>query len=131
MISRGFVDVLFILLCGTIALLSQSVRLGAIDAAPARAGGGGVSPIHADQIRSLIVSDKKLALDGDPLQIDEVADRLKPAEIVLLLPSMDTLSHHRMIAVWSELRERGVEARFGVQSTGDFTNESGRSGKGG
>ena len=115
-ISKSFVDVLFILLCGTIVLLTESVQVGSVDTAPAEVGAGGVSEIRADQVRPVVVTEKAITVDEQPYaRPGEAAKNLGPREAALLVPGDRELSHHRMMAVWSAFQERGVRVRLAAE----------------
>lgn len=113
--QRGFLDLLFILLCSAMVMLSQSLPLGSIDAAPARLGSGGVSPIHADQVRPLIVSEHAIDLKDQPVdRLDDLADLLSEDDVLVIMPRHATVSHHRVMAVWHELRQMSLPVKLGV-----------------
>jgi len=114
--STNFIDLLFILLCGTIVMLSQSLRLGGIEAKPAKVGGGAVSEIMADDVRIVGVSESKLAMEGrDFVNAVDVSKQLLPSAAVVLVPSNESVSHHRMMQVWSQFTELGWSPQIGVQ----------------
>lgn len=115
-VSKSFVDLLFILLCGTIVLLSQSLRIGTVSAAPARVGGEGISPITMADVRPVVVQPQGLVFDDQPYPtVDALAVRLQPTDCVLLVAGEQGLSHHRMMRTWSEFHQRGFVTRFGVE----------------
>ncbi|MEM6259653.1 MAG: hypothetical protein AAGI37_15345 [Planctomycetota bacterium] len=121
---RGFIDVLFILLCGAIVLLSQSLPLGELDAAPTRVGGGGVSAISADAAVIVVVDDDRVWLeDGTPTDERLLPSQLAADAFPLLVPAAEGVSHHRVLAVWDTLRHAGVTAGFGVvpDDSGSFS----------
>ena len=57
---KSFIDVLFIILLATLVMLTQTVNLGAVDTALAKIGPGGLSPIRADQVQVVVVSQDAL-----------------------------------------------------------------------
>ncbi len=63
MINKGFVDLLFILLCGAIVMLAQSVRLGSIPSQPADAGAG-ASRVDGEETVVMVVGSDWVALEG-------------------------------------------------------------------
>ncbi len=115
MMRSSFVDLLFILLCSAIVLLSQSLHIGAVEIAPAEAGGGGISEVNADDVRVVAVYEERLVLEeGDVASPAALAEMVSAEETVLLVSGDERVSHHRMMDVWSALRERRVAVRFGV-----------------
>ena len=79
--SKSFIDLLFILLCGTIVLLSQSLQIGTIKIAPTKVGSGGISPINADEFAVLAVNDDYMELSslkvGEPVKVKTVSEICK------------------------------------------------------
>lgn len=114
MISRSFVDLLFILLCGAVVMLANSVQLRLADAAPARVAGGGKLDLAGRSLRVVVVGEDRLQLDGEPLPADELAASLSERDRVVILPETELITHHRMLAVWSRLRSIGIDAALGV-----------------
>ena len=107
---------MFILLCGTIVLLSRSIRLDGLQTAPATVGDGGVSEIVADRIRLVGVADRDLHLgDAAYASVDALVADLRPDEVVVLVPVDALVSHHRVMAVWSAFTKRGLQPHLGVQ----------------
>ena len=125
---KSFVDVLFILLLGTIVMLTESVQLGTIDAALARRGGDGISSVRADEVKVVVVADDDLEHDGRRYPNGAaLLSTLGPEGTVLLLPSGEALPHRRMIEIWLQLRDAGLDVRLGVELTEDeATTASGR-----
>ncbi len=114
--SKSFIDVLFILLLGTLVMLTQAVQLGAVDTEVAKLGAGGISPLRADEIQVIVVREDDLWLDGRPsVQVHEVIARIRPQDPVLLITGDRTVSHHRVMAIWSALRERQLDVKLGAQ----------------
>ena len=116
--SSSFLDLLFILLLATLAMLCNSSRLGALDGAPAKAGGGVAGVVNADQVVPIYVAEQGYVFEQQAY--DAVEDlpgnaRPVPGGCVLLIPVDASVSHPRVIAAWSELSERGWETKLGVQ----------------
>jgi hypothetical protein len=114
---KSFVDVLFIMLLGVLALLADSVPIGSVEVAPAEVGGGGIAQIIADQARLVVLTrEDTLVLDDRPYPTAAalVAD-IRPGEWVVLVPGHADVRHHRMMRVWSDIRERGVVVKLGVR----------------
>ena len=113
--SKSFIDVLFILLLGTMVMLTQSVQLGAVDTSVTRLGAGGISPVRADAIEVVVVDDQGLTLDdGTPTDVESLTTSLEPAGVVLLITADGEVRHHRMMDVWSDLRERNLDVKLGA-----------------
>ena len=113
--SKGFIDVLFILLLSTIVMLTQSVQLGAVETAVTRLGAGAISPIRADEIEVVVVDEDGLKLDdGTPTDVESLSSRLQPADVVLLITANGEVRHHRIMDVWSDLRERDLDVKLGA-----------------
>ena len=60
MISRSFVDLLFILLCAAIVMLANSSPLRVAEADPAKAAGGGTLDLAGRELRLLVVGETEL-----------------------------------------------------------------------
>lgn len=114
MISRSFVDLLFILLCGAVVMLANSVPLRLADAAPAKVAGGGRLDLAGRTLRVLVVGEDRLRLDGELLPPEAPLPTFRDEDRVVLLPEGVAVTHHRMLAVWSDLRGAGIEADLGV-----------------
>jgi biopolymer transport protein ExbD len=127
-VSKSFVDILFILLCATIVLLSQSLQVGAVKTAPAEVGGGAISPVKADEVRAVVVNQKDLLIDGVSVGVQGLKGKLESHECALLVPGDEGLSHHRMMKVWSDLRAMDVTVKLAAVETEPATNFGGREG---
>ena len=116
--NKSFVDLLFILLCCTIVLLSQSLQVGAVDAAPAKLGGGGISEVRADEVQLVVIDDAELVLVDDAAQQHaygspaELLRGVLPNRCVLLAAAHAEVSHHRVMEIWSHCREAGVAVKL-------------------
>ena len=112
---KSFIDLLFILLLGTIVMLTQSVRIGAVDTVLTKLGAGGISPIRADEVRVVVVRDEELWLE-DRAWTDAaaLAGGLDPSDVVLLVTADREILHHRMMDVWSTLRELRLDVKLGA-----------------
>lgn len=121
--NKSFVDLLFILLCGTIVLLSQSLQIGAVQAEPAKLGGGGVSAVRAADTQLVTVAEDSLVLVNDhraprPLvSLDALADAVATEKCVLLVPATAAVTHHRVMQVWSECRRAGLAVKLAATAT--------------
>jgi biopolymer transport protein ExbD len=116
MLSRSFVDVLFILLLGTMVMLSRSVQVGAVDTELLRLGHGAVSPVRSEDIRLLVVGETSLQLeDHDVTGVDELVPWIRPEDAVLLVARGADVPHQRVMAVWSELRAADLNVALGAE----------------
>ena len=115
MINRGFVDLLFILLCSTIVLLAQSVRLEGLAAEPAKAGSGGNRSLAGRELILVSVFERHIETqDGvmkrlGSMQLDE------DTETVVLVPANKEISHHRIMDLWREAEQLGMDVELGVE----------------
>jgi biopolymer transport protein ExbD len=115
MISRSFVDLLFILLCAAIVMLANSSPLRVAEADPARAAGGGTLDLAGRELRLLVVGETELWIGEEPVAEGEaIATRFAASDRVVIVPSAVWVTHHRVIEVWSQLQAAGVEADLGV-----------------
>lgn len=115
MISRSFVDLLFILLCAAIVMLANSSPLRIADADPAKAAGGGSLDLAGRDLRLLVVGESDLWLDEALLpQGSALASAFSSADRVVIVPRSAAVTHHRVIEVWSELQAVGIAADLGV-----------------
>lgn len=113
---KSFIDVLFILLLGTMVMLTQSVRLGALDTDLARIGGEGISPVRADQVEVVVVGEHGLVHEEQPCQdTASLAARLRPDRPVLLITADRDVRHHRVLDVWLALRDLGLDVKLGAE----------------
>ncbi len=113
---KSFIDVLFILLLSAMVMLTQSVQLGAVDTVLAELGAGGVSPISADDVQIVVVSDDELRLnDRSFAAAEEIAGSLRAGDPVLLVTADAEVRHHRVLGVWSALRHQGLDVKLGAK----------------
>lgn len=118
MICRGFVDLLFILLCSTIVLLAQSIPLRGLLAEPAVAGTGGSRPLGGDDVVLVSVSESTLTTQSASGTRLEELSIPSSSSTVIIVPAADTITHHRVIDVWRQAREAGFHVELGVQPGG-------------
>lgn len=113
---KSFIDVLFILLLGTMVLLTQSVQIGAIDTVMARMGAGGISPVRADEVQIVVVSESELKLgDRTFTDIKHMAPLMNADAPVLLVTADAEVRHHRVMEVWMELAALDLDVKLGAQ----------------
>ncbi len=113
---RSFIDILFIILLATLVMLTQSVQLGAVDTALTTLGAGGISPVSADDVQIVIIGQDQVQFDGATWQTcEQLGNALRPHDPVLLLTADAEVSHHRVMHVWSELRERELDVKLGAR----------------
>ncbi|MEM8738331.1 MAG: hypothetical protein AAGG38_07630 [Planctomycetota bacterium] len=114
--NKSFIDLLFILLLGTFVMLSESLRVGAIETAPADVGGGGAVVDDPGSARVVVVNRETLSLEDEPMPgVDRLVAELGADEFVLLTPGRKDVVHQRVMEVWAELDRRGVEVKLAVQ----------------
>lgn len=119
MISRSFVDLLFILLCAALVMLANSSQLRVADATPAKVAGGGRLDLAGRDLRVIVVDDGAITLDGDHWDAETPPPgRLAATDRVVVVPADDAVSHHRVLRVWSRLRALGLEVDLGVLPEG-------------
>jgi hypothetical protein len=129
---KSFVDLLFILLCSTIVMLSRSVEVGAVEMQPAKVGSGNVSAISADDIRVIAVSLESIECvndDGssDVLDsIDQVKERFSKDKCILLSASQGSVTHQRMMQVWSRLVGDGYVVKLAAVEDDEVNNNGGK-----
>ncbi len=112
---KSFIDLLFILLLGTIVMLTQSVHLGAVDTVVTKLGAGGISPVRADEVRVVVVRDEELWMeDRTWTDAAALAGGLDPSDVVLLVTADHEIRHHRMMDVWSSFRELRLDVKLGA-----------------
>lgn len=115
--SSAFLDFLFILLLATLFMLSRSSQLGALDAQPAKAGAGHAAAVHSSDVVPLAVTADALIFKGQTYAtLDDLPPHARPEAhgTILLVPHTDDLTHHRLMAVWTQLMDRGWPVQLGV-----------------
>ncbi|MCP3903427.1 MAG: hypothetical protein GY715_07300 [Planctomycetes bacterium] len=113
---KSFVDVLFILLLGTIVMLTQVVSVGAIEAELLKLGGGGVTPIRGDDIEMVVVDDDVIRHREDAWEdVDALAEALPADAVVLVVVAHGDVRHHRVMKAWSDLAAHGLDVRLGAE----------------
>ena len=124
---KSFVDLLFILLCSTIVMLSQTLQIGSLEIAPAKMGSAGVSEVSADDVNLLVVYQdycELIAKDGKRQRINNISqlgvDTMQ-GKCFLLSAAKNSLSHHRIMNVFSQCREAGFAVKLAAvtQTTPD------------
>ncbi len=117
---RSFIDVLFILLLGTMVLLTQSVQIGAVETELLRLGGGAVSSLRETAVDVVVVADDGVqALGRRWERVDELARSIDRSKIIVLVVANRQVSHHRVMAVWSAFRSAGLTVRLGAEPSSD------------
>ncbi len=114
--SRSFIDILFILLIGTIVMLSRSIPLGSVDVTPAAVAKDSVEPVDEADLRVVIVQTDHLLLDDVPANTaGDLITRLELGDRLLLVSGRSDLRHQRMMSAWSELSRLGWNTQIGVE----------------
>jgi len=120
---KSFVDLLFILLCSTIVMLSRSVEIGAVEINPAKVGSGGVSEVQADDVRVVSVKQFTVMLSDNSdgvLEFDDIAKAAVAAgtdKCILLSAATEEVTHHRIMQVWSDLIKAGQKVKLAAVET--------------
>ena len=114
MINRGFVDLLFILLCSTIVLLAQSVRLEGLAAEPARVGSGGNRSLTGRELILVSVFEGHIETRNGVMKRLEAMQLDEETETVVLVPANKEISHHRIMDLWREAGRLGMNVELGV-----------------
>ena len=115
---KSFVDLLFILLCCTIVMLSQSLQVGSVDIAPARMGSGSLSEVTAGDVILVVVYEGKceiVAEDGQKQQFSDVRQlqaTIPPGKCLLLSAANENVSHHRIMSVFSSCVDVGFAVKL-------------------
>lgn len=126
---KSFVDLLFILLCSTIVMLSQSIQVGSMDIAPATMGSGSVSEVRADDVVLLAVYEGKceiVAQDGQSQRLSDVRQLeaiIPPGKCLLLSAANDKISHHRIMSVFSSCVDIGYAVKLAAVPQEQITSE--------
>jgi len=110
---RSYVDLLFILLCSALVLLSRSMPVDVVRGAPATSARGDVSPSPA---RVAWVGVDHVWVGNERYDdLDSLRSLAATPEPVVLLPRDGSVSHQRVLDVWSTLREAGRPVMLGVR----------------
>ncbi len=114
MINRSFVDLVFILLCAAVVLLSRSVYMGSVQAAPAEVDQGLSQPLEPTKTRLIVIGATDLRIEGGEPLTDAAAvlDAVGDSDLLALVPADESVSHHRVLTVWSQLRSAGRTVQF-------------------
>lgn len=118
MVSRSFVDLIFILLCAVVVLLTQSVRLHAMKVDPVKVGSGGSRSVAGSSIEIVAISDDMISVSGK--QYKDIQSFLQAVDIdahLLIVPENNKVSHHRVIKAWWEIQQHGRQVELGVSPT--------------
>ena len=115
---KSFVDLLFILLCSTIVMLSQSIQVSSMDIAPAKIGSGSLSEINADDVTLLAVYENKYEIvidDGRTQQFSDIRElqaTIPQGKCLLLSAAEENISHHRIMSVFSQCVDIGYTVKL-------------------
>ena len=126
---KSFVDLLFILLCGTIVMLSQSLQVGSMDIAPATMGSGSLSEVRADDVVLVAVYDGKceiVAEDGRKQQFSDIRQlqaTIPQGKCLLLSAANENVSHHRIMSIFSSCVDVGYAVKLAAVPQKQITAE--------
>ena len=120
--GKGFIDILFILLCGTIVMLSQSLQIGSVDIDPAKVGTGGTTAINPDDIQLVVVTENALQLvakdGGENItanSVSELKNLLDSECCILLSVENEKVSHQKVMSTWSQCQQAGWQVKLAAQ----------------
>jgi len=118
MMFRSFVDLVFILLCAVLVLLTNSVQLKGLSADVSDVGEHESNAIDPHETLIVVVSEDWLGIDGKHLSdVSEVQSALKAQSktSVVVIPETSSVSHHRVIETWWTLKQSGWRVELGVR----------------
>ena len=127
-VSKSFIDLLFILLCGTIALLSQSLYIGPVDTGLLKMGKDKVGVVRQTQnILPVIIKPEGLVHINETYgNAEDLAKTLTSNDCVLLISGDDKQTHHQVMGVWSQLKDLaktyGFTVKLGAQPVNKADN---------
>lgn len=130
---KSFVDLLFILLCSTIVMLSQSIQISSMDIAPAKIGSGGLSEVNADDVVLLAIYEDKCEIvttDGKIQQfsdIQQLRSSIPEGKCLLLSATDENVSHHRIMSVFSQCVDIGYAVKLAAVPRKQIESEQERS----
>ncbi len=118
MILKSFIDLAFILLCAAIVLLSQSVQLGSLDAAPAEVDAGQTQSVQPAEVIIVVVDANALRHNQATFpNANALHEALPPDAKLVLIPASEDLPHHRVMEVWSQLQTLTRDVQLGTRPT--------------
>lgn len=118
MMFRSFVDLVFIMLCAVVVILTQSVPLKGLKADPTDVGNGEAHSIDSGVTEILVVSDEWIGLNGERFEALEAAVEHLSSDsgaTVVVVPEHADVSHHRVIRTWWDLKRTGRHVELGVR----------------
>lgn len=116
MISRSFVDLMFILLAAAIMLLTQSVQMRGMKCDPVHSKGGESRDITGSGIEVVVISNDWIGVRGKHYEdVQQVLAVIEKDLNIVLVPENDSISHHRVISLWLDLRAAGRHIELGIQ----------------
>lgn len=118
MMFRSFVDLVFIMLCAVVVILTQSVPLKGLKADPTDVGDGEAHSIDSGVTEILVVSDEWIGLNGARFDSIEAAMKRLSNEsdaTTVVVPEHADVSHHRVIRAWWDLKKTGRHVELGVR----------------
>jgi hypothetical protein len=116
---RSFVDLVFIVLCALAVVLTESVSLRGLKTDPVDVGAEGAARLPLDQMGMIVVGEGHLAIDGDRFdRLEDALGAIAADKAVVVVPESDTVSHHRIVAVWWDIHRTGRHVELGVRAAG-------------
>ncbi len=116
MMYRSFVDLVFIILCAVILVLTQSIPLKGLKANPADADATQSGAFSALRIQVVVIAEKWVGVEGEKfIDIQAILKILDPMAQLVVVPENSNVSHHRVMEVWTVFRRSGREVELGVR----------------
>ncbi len=113
---RSFVDLVFIILCAVILVLTQSIQLKGLKANPADADSTQSSAMASNRIQIVVIAEQWIGMEGVKfIDFQAILSNLDPLVQVVVVPENSNVSHHRVMEAWSIFRRKGYAVELGVR----------------
>lgn len=120
MMYRSFVDLVFVILCALAVMLDQSIAVRGLRAEPAAVGNGGTEEIALEDMEVLVVGEEAFGLGGEEYaDADSAVAAAGPGVPIVVVPESDSVSHHRVVETWWDIRRTGRHVELGVRASGE------------
>ena len=120
MMYRSFVDLVFIILCALAVMLDQSIAVRGLRADPADVGNGGTEEIALEDMEVLVVGEEAFGLGGEEYaDAGSAVAAAGPDAPIVVVPESDSVSHHRVVETWWDIRRTGRHVELGVRASGE------------
>ncbi|MDA1106170.1 MAG: hypothetical protein O2855_06210 [Planctomycetota bacterium] len=115
---RSFVDLVFVVLCGLVVVLQESVELKGLTVDAVDMLEGVTHDIAMDTPGVLVVGDEWYAANGEhyPALPDAIAaaSSASSGEVIVVVPVDEKISHERVLSTWFAVTQSGHRAELGV-----------------